>query len=48
VYVTVEPSKNIFSRYDEVGIREKSEKVRIFYIGGEVLPGLSACDSLPK
>jgi hypothetical protein len=48
VWVTVEPSKKIFSRYNEEGIREKSENVRIFYIGGEVVPGLSGCDSLPK
>lgn len=38
VRVTVVSSKKIFTRFDEEGIREKSDKVKVFYVGGEVPP----------
>jgi hypothetical protein len=44
VCVTVKPSRRIFARFNVKGIREESEKVKIFYIGGEVSPPSSPCE----
>lgn len=43
VCVSVEPSKKILTRTNVEGIREKSEKIKIFYIGREILPPNNPC-----
>jgi hypothetical protein len=48
VCVTVRPSKRIFTRTNVEGIREESEKIKVFYIGGEVPPPNSPCDCQVK
>ncbi len=44
VCLSVEPSQKIFTRTNVEGIREKSEKIKIFYIGSEVSPPGSPCE----
>ena len=44
VCLSVKPSQKIFTRTNVEGIREKSEKIKTFYIGGEVLPPGSPCE----
>ena len=43
VCVAVERSKKIFTRTNVGGIREESDKVDFFYVGGEVSAGKSQC-----
>ena len=48
VCVSVEPSKKIFARFNVKGIREESERIKIFYIGSDVPPPNSPCECKVK